>query len=212
MNTPPKKRRYDQDQLLKTLGGIHVDGSRFYASIHNPRYAICLADVVSEFVHLESKMVRVLAALLGMKKADRAGYIWRSVMSPRGRIDMLRTLLQQSPENMEMPDAYDRIINDFDSINARRNDFVHGQWFTRTSDRAMWLAKLNTDPHGLGWFAAKPIKIDELKTLARDMRSLTKLINQSVQPNFWYVQNEEHLPPANEPNHESDGPPHSGKE
>ncbi|HEX8482872.1 MAG TPA: hypothetical protein VF650_13300 [Allosphingosinicella sp.] len=199
MNTPPKKRRHDKDKALETLERAKPRGAWAH-SLDNPEYAISLAGIVAGFVHLESNMVKVLAVLLGMKDTHTARYVWRSVKSPRGRIEMLRVLLQEAPENIDAEDHYDFILSEFSRINSRRNDFVHGQWYTDIlGSGAVMLAKLNTDPHGFGFHAAEPVELKELQTLQADIGELHRFINMWVIPAFGPRQLSEHPPPPSEP-------------
>lgn len=198
MNTPPKKRRHDTAKAVEQLEREKPPGA-YASSLSNPDYAIRLAGIVSEFVHLETNMIKVLAVLLGMKDTHTARYVWRSVKSPKGRIEMLRTLLQEAPENIEAPDLYDVILSDFGSINARRNDFVHGQWFTEMSTQKVMLAKLNTDPHGFGFHAAAAIELTELQGLHEDIRSLNQLINYQVGIALFVKRLAEHPPQTSAP-------------
>lgn len=206
MNTPPKKRRHNKAKALEQLEREKPPGA-FVSSLNHPQYAIRLAGIVSAFVHLETNMVKVLAMLLGMKDTHTARYVWRSVKSPKGRIEMLRVLLQEAPENMDLPDLYDVILSDFASINARRNDFVHGQWYTEVSNQTVMLAKLNTDPHGFGFHAAEPVELKELETLHADIRSLNQFINQQVGMTLWLKRLAERPPSSNEPDQDSDQGP-----
>jgi len=159
MNTPKKKKRY-----VNTFKGPDKPGGHYTGGLHNPEIAAVLGMLVSEYVHLENAMARVLAALLGVADPNLAGYVMRSIRSPRGRIDMMRDLLEKAPRNQLMPDDYDKAIDEFQSLTSARNNFVHGEWHTHQSGEAFVAI---FDEHGWGMLTARPVAKEELEAVRK---------------------------------------------
>ncbi len=115
-------------------------------------------------------MAGVLAALIPTADNTAAGYILRSIKSPRGRIDLMRDLLTLSPHNADKSDFFDEIIGDFAAINTARNRYVHALWYTFTETKDVYLCPY--DVHGMGLLDAAPVDVVAMQTLLEDMHAL----------------------------------------
>lgn len=139
-------------------------------TVWNPVFAVRFAAVVTEFVHLEREMATIAAMLMGDDKPDVAGYIMRSVVSARARVGMLRSLLENAALNRDQPVDLDEIISEFDAINIKRNEYVHGLWSTGRETGRTYLAKKN--PHGQVWADETEAVEEELEELIGRIRKL----------------------------------------
>jgi len=162
MNTPPKKRRYEQPQISNVMGGVLLLAQKtgqINSGLSNPKHAVLLAKIVTEFEHLEDHMARFMAELSG---ADHrvCSYILRAIKSPRARTEVMESLLQQAPRNMALGEAYDQVIAEFWGTNKLRNKYVHGRWWTSAKGNLVLFAE--TDPHSFEFAKAAPIKLEEL--------------------------------------------------
>lgn len=161
MNTPAKARRFNSEAI--TLPS--QPGSTYVLSLTKPSFARLLAQIVSEFVHLEIEMADVLAVVLGMSQRQPADYVMRAIIAPRGRISLMQELLEKSYINKELSAKYDKTISEFSSINTARNNYVHGQWYTEINNKHVCLAKLRKDEHGFGLLAAEVEPRGDLEAL-----------------------------------------------
>jgi hypothetical protein len=157
MNTPPTKKRHI-DKPLEIIPGSYNPG------LHGSKYPPVFAQIVTMFVHLGITMQDVLAVLLRDNDAGAAGFVWRSVMSAKARIDLMVNLLEKGRPNRDLGVEYDEIIREFKSINNARNDYVHGLWMTGKSRKMAYLTKPRDDT-GTGWLETKPEPIENLIAL-----------------------------------------------
>lgn len=179
MNTPPKTRRYDknaQDEAAKSSKG----GSYFYG-IADPDAAVHFANFVTTFVHLEQAMEAVLEKLLGVGNQS-ASLIMRSINSNKGRIAVMKALLQRAGHNITKPEEYDQIISEFEAINTIRNHYVHGDWTTSTEDGSLMLIRPNGDPYLIGHPVAKRVSPDDIKRDAERIERLWTRMDQLIVP------------------------------
>jgi hypothetical protein len=119
-----------------------------------------------------------------------------TLRNPNIRHDILRDLLEMSPNNARLGDEYDELLSEYSALRTARNDYAHGLWFTRSRDGEVFLSK--GDDHGFGYFMAKPEPITNLvkvrdrilaleskvrKTASEHARAAqTKLLPDSLQP------------------------------
>jgi hypothetical protein len=151
--------------------GTYVPG------IANPEVAQALAGVVTGFTHLEYIMAFVMQYLLGDPDTFAGAIIVSALRSPKARIDLLNELLAQWPEERrgKLNPAFADVIGRFISINGRRNNYVHGLWWTHAEDPALraYLGKI-----GAGMSTARPVEAKELQDFFEEMNSLWFQIKQ----------------------------------
>ncbi|MTD94968.1 hypothetical protein GIW81_11565 [Hyphomicrobium sp. xq] len=157
MNTPRKKRRY---KWQIDLNGGPPGGEAYTCALTNEKYGALLANIISAFEHLETAMPQLLSILLGLQDERTAGYVYRTLRNPNIRHDVLRELLEMSPNNAQLGDEYDGLLSEYSALRTARNDYAHGLWFTRSRDGAVFLSK--SDDHGFGYFTATPEPIENL--------------------------------------------------
>lgn len=144
MSTPRKIKRYSEGTFRIGKGGTYIHG------LCHPDFATRFARIITEFVHLEDCMITVLAVLLGDSDTTTAGYVYRSIVSPRGRKELMERLLTLSPQNTQCGPEYDAIISEFWSLNLERNNYAHGQWYTDSHRGEVWLTVFDEHGWGLG--------------------------------------------------------------
>lgn len=167
MNTAPTPKRHKVELPSRPVF------DSLSISLKSEAHAIRLAQITTSFVHLEDRMALLLTVLMGTDDNTVAGYIMRSIKSPRGRFDLMKDLLEKAAINRERGAEYDEILREFWSINKARNDFVHGRWYTRGPDDVL-LAK--QDEHGLALFQAMPVDIKDMDSLLERIWALSQLL------------------------------------
>ena len=107
-----------------------------YWGIRNAAVAAAYGEVVSYWWHVESEMAVLLNDLLIGKKTESYGSdlpsitLFRSIVSQKARIDVMRELLEQSDFDPEQTNIYKSLIDAFNDVNTERNMLVHAAWFT----------------------------------------------------------------------------------
>jgi hypothetical protein len=183
MNTPPTMKRFSFDVAL---GEAPLDG-RYAMGIVHRKIGPKFAKVVTGFEHLEIQMSHVLAVLLNDDHAGTAGYVLRAIIAPRTRQSLMMDLLQKSPENFELPVQFDEIIRQYGSLASRRNDLVHGKWYTLVHedgpvlmDRRVFLCTYNE--HGSSWLDSREVHEKELDDIFDEINALFDRIENEVKP------------------------------
>jgi hypothetical protein len=164
MNTPRKIKRHSPLPF-----NPHARG-HFALNASNPEIAVPLSILITEFVHLEAMMERVLSVLLGTDDVRTVGYVYRAIISPKGRQDLMQQLLTLAPINQRHGGEYDEILAEFRSLNLERNKYAHGKWWTHIENGESWLS--SHDQHGFGLGAAHTVKADDLDPVIRRIRGL----------------------------------------
>lgn len=102
-------------------------------------------------------------------------------MSQDARIKLFRAVLERSPLNKEKPALYDQIIDEFYSLNAARNKFLHGLWYTYAGNERVFLAEATADE--FSFIEQREIKIGEIQAVTKRISDLTrKIIYDVVMP------------------------------
>lgn len=167
MNTPKQRKRYAPTWPdFKVTFGDESGGKAFGLALSNPEYAALLGRICAAFEHLEDAMARVLAVLLNDSEENTAGYLLRSLKAPRARFDLMHNLLTLAPQNKDLGDEYDKLIDEYWELGRARNAYVHGRWFTR-EDGVVFFATV--DEHG--WTFMRVTKADK-----KDMEKLVERI------------------------------------
>lgn len=169
MSTPRKKRRQEDPAFDEAL--LLERASKWRAGIGSPTFATLFTDITTEFEHVEFFMERLLAILLGNAPddTDHARTIYRTLRNPSTRLELLRAMIEKCPKNAKLGDEYDAVLSRYDTARQRRNDYVHGLWWTDDESR-VFLAKVSssTSPHPI--LAAVRVREDSLQEHIQDQR------------------------------------------
>jgi hypothetical protein len=126
-------------------------------------------------------MIEVLGLLLGDRKLP-ARQIFRSLRSEHARIEMLKALLEQAPINKNKGPEYDDVITRFASLNAARNNYVHGLWSVHEETGRVFLAEASPDETQI--FEKREVVTGELRQKLREMGDLWKAIFRLTDPEW----------------------------
>lgn len=115
--------------------------------IANARVAEAFGQVISYWWHVEEQFLHLLDDLLTGQKAAQyttelnARLIFRTLISQKSRIEIMKSLLETMPHNADKPAIYDELIGEFSALNAIRNNYVHGMWQTSLADMKVYLKR-----------------------------------------------------------------------
>jgi hypothetical protein len=163
MNTPKKLRRYAPimpTNAMLGVVGLAIKGRQMRSGLNNPKYALKLAKIVTDFEHLSDHMARFMAELSGMD-ADTAGYLLRELRAPSVRAGVMERLLHFAPRNANLGREYDQVLEEFGQTAALRNAYAHGRWWTSEKGNLVVFAPTD-DYHSLEYANAAPITAKEL--------------------------------------------------
>lgn len=123
MNTPKSKapKRYSRKQW-KT--GTH---SGF---IQNDEIAALLGRFISKWTHIEEMMIGLFMELTTIQHQGIARITFRSIFAQSARVKIMKAALQEALVHKSKPASFDELIDEFMALNAIRNDYVHGLWWT----------------------------------------------------------------------------------
>lgn len=170
--TPKPPTRYKvRTRTSPQLGGTF--------GITDPVYAAEMGFIVTYWTHVEDYMMNVLFLQLmsgGSFPGDShqplawsSRQIFRSVISQKARITIMRELLHKAPFNTHLSQKYDDLIDEFSSINGTRNDYVHGMWMveSETNRLLFWY----TEAEIMSNIEPRPVTITELQGVSARMRA-----------------------------------------
>lgn len=181
MNTKPKKKRFQMPPPPE--GDVDTSDAEtpYHQTLQHPEFALRFAQIVTEFEHLEDRMSWLLNRLIRAPGWSPTGlHILRAIKSPRGRMDLMRDLLQLDPGNSKLGEEFDEALSEFAQINTTRNKYVHGRWFTsedgskvrfRESGDSMWQLP-----------ESEPLSIGDLDAVLTRIRALS---DRLFKPPFW---------------------------
>jgi hypothetical protein len=149
--------------------------------ILNEGFAALFGRNISIWVHVEDLMIGVLQDLLGGGKRAPARQIFHSIVSNQARKSLLLTCLQRSKINAKKTDIYETIIQQFSNLNAKRNTFLHGLWYTHESGRVFLSESAVDDFH---YFNSREVKIEELEEMDKAMGLLSSTIMMRRSPSL----------------------------
>lgn len=177
MNTPPTIKRFKPPNISIS----EMRTGTWALALEDDAYKIALARIITDFEHLEYTMPNVLTALLHTPWSDAAGYVYRSLRSPKIRSDLMWHLLEVAPHNMRAPPFLDSILTEYGKIRTLRNEYAHGLWSTNLDTKQTYLARF--PEHG-DWMPgeSKPEPIEALLALAERIGALKVRIWQEVAP------------------------------
>jgi hypothetical protein len=119
-------------------------------------------------------MAEVVQDLLGGNRAAPARQIFYAIIATAARIKLLKALLEEGPLNATKDEFYDRIIDEYKSLNGIRNGYIHGLWYTHDASGRMFFSERATDD--LHFAEQREVKIEEIKTFVARMEAFIRTI------------------------------------
>ena len=166
MNTPRTKplTRFGQPLKRKYEG---PDG-HYTATLLNDLFVLAVGRIATFFPSLENGMIDLMADLMGGEDPP-ARQVYFSIVNQNARIKVMTAMLEQSSLNMDKNETYDKIITDFTTIKNKRNEYVHGIWWTHNTGR-VFLA--SPEPDEFSWHNGREVLIQELEHVVQQMNDL----------------------------------------
>lgn len=156
--TPRKAKRYEFRMPPEVPGG------HYCAGIWDEAFAARIGQLAAAFSHLDEALCRIFCDLMGDTHNLPLREIYRSVISPNGRVQMLRTLLETTDLNRLKSNWYDNVLADFSDLKAIRNDYLHGLWWT-FEDGRLFFAKPTPDSLSLhNWREVSTAEVEKVIT------------------------------------------------
>lgn len=149
----------------------------YSSGIDNVEFAAELGALTAYWLHIEEKMISTLGVLLG-GSSHRPRQIYRSIVGQDARIKVMRSLLEESSLDRNMPLLFEEIIDEFSALNGIRDQFVHGLWFTHESQR-IFLAVATTDK--FAFMRRREVEIGELTGAIERMSKLWFKISDAIE-------------------------------
>lgn len=100
----------------------------FLSSPVSDPVAAYIGLVVTEYVHLENRMLSIFRVVLGIESGEAAALAYMAINSAAGRWAIAKRVLEHDHAHMETPTVYDDLIAEFEKITEIRNQYVHGLW------------------------------------------------------------------------------------
>jgi hypothetical protein len=163
---------------------------KYEAGIKTEKFAALFGQTIATWVHVEDLMIQVLQDLLGSKSAP-ARQIFHSIISNRARKMLMLACLQKARINIRKTDLYENMISQFSAINATRNTFLHGLWYTHESGRIFLSESAVNDFH---YTDAREVKIEELEDMNKAMAILANTITHRRSPSLARLISSSHKP------------------
>jgi hypothetical protein len=176
MNAPKTPKRFSRNRRW----GTTPDG-RYASALNAIAFSTALGQLLPYWTHLEEKMIEIMRQLLGGTQSLPARQIFRAIGNNHGRIKVLRALLEKAQINVDKDTRFDEIIKEFSALNEKRNEYVHGLWYTHESGR-VFIAE--PTPDETAFFDKREIKIEELEETIERMSKLFYKIMQIMFPGY----------------------------
>jgi hypothetical protein len=127
MNTPRTKkiRRFDKTRHPKNRD--LPDPGIFQGGVKDEKILLLLGQLVATWPQLEERVVYIFGILTKTEKGP-ARQIFRSVIAQEVKINMMRFLLEETEQHINAPPFFDKVLDEFQSLNRTRNKYVHGLW------------------------------------------------------------------------------------
>lgn len=169
MKTPKEPKRFSsRKKQTNAKPRSHPDG-RYTGSITDASLAAALGQVITQWAHLEDRMIIVMHDLISDEPNLPARQIFRAIINQQARIKVLRALLQRSRRNKGKSADFDAVIDEFSAINDLRNSFLHGLWYTHESGRTFLSEASTEDFHFL---EKREVKIEDVWAVTERMNAL----------------------------------------
>jgi hypothetical protein len=132
---PPKTKLAKRFSFPRTFGPL----GKFKTGIRNSEIQRRVGDILTVWPHVEERMVPVFAELLGLEFPGPARLVFRSIVNHKARADIMRAMLQKSPEHVATSQSFDKAIDEFDKLADIRNGYAHGLWYTHEDGMRVFL-------------------------------------------------------------------------
>jgi len=182
MNAPPKIKRHTvkvREDVLSFVTALGIKDGQMLPGLRHPEYAVLFARIITEFEHLEDHMAYFLSVLSGASPVV-CGYILRAIKAPRGRADIMASLLTLAARNMDLGDEYDQVIREFGATASARNTYVHGRWWTSSKGRLVVFAP--TDEHSHELFNTEQVRRADLDYVLYRIQRTKDLVTSLAGP------------------------------
>lgn len=181
MNTSRSRipKRYSNDLPANFTFPGNPHGGTGHSGLHDRNMQAALGLLTSLWTHVETAMITVLGEIID--NHDVAKQVFRSIVAPKVRIEMMRNILEKSPRHKDTPYSIDNIIDEYSELNAKRNDFIHGMWWTwqdagpdgQLQPRlVVYLEPASADDQT--FFKQRVVEIAEINDVIRRMDDLTR--------------------------------------
>jgi len=125
-----------------------------------------LGQIASFWPHLEDAMIEIMRDLLGSDRHMPARQIFRAIISNQARKKVMVALLEKSRLNRDKTVFYDETIQEFSALAGKRNDYLHGLWWT-FEDGRVFLSKESLDD--FHFLDRREVKLAELVAVFKQM-------------------------------------------
>lgn len=166
MNTPRTKKP-------KRYSGAEPgdDGETYTRGINNDMMCQYVGYIITFWPQMEERMVPFFADLMGVENEHDARIIFRSIINQNSRIAVMRSLLEKSPNHKERSEWFDKLIDEYASLNRIRNTYAHSLWYTRESDDAIFIEE-DTEAH-LPFLRKRKVEVKEIISILMRFNSLS---------------------------------------
>lgn len=134
-----------------------------------------MGHIAADWPHVEEAMISVLAELLGGGRGTPAHQIFRSIVNAKARIDVMRNLLEMAEINKNREIYFDEVIDEFKSLNDKRNEYMHNIWMSYNNGDA-YLCKASPSVLGYLMDSTRKVPLKELKDVNARMITLIRKI------------------------------------
>lgn len=174
MNTPRSKKpkRY-KTTLIETPGGMYQNG------IQNHGLQRVIGLIITQWPHMEEKMVGFFGDLIGVADEGSARLIFRSIINQNTRLDIMRAVLQRSPLHKDSSASLDEIVDEFASLNVLRNKYAHSLWYTHEDGRRVFIEEETSAYHQ--FLAKREVTTAELLSVVQRMAGLFNKLKRHTQ-------------------------------
>jgi hypothetical protein len=119
----PKRRKDDPQPWVKAPKGAYNSG------ISDQYILMRLGAICGIWTHIEEAMIDFFSFLLG-DKGGAARPVLRSIVNQEARIQVMRGVLENTWDTVNLSEACDDLLDEFKKVTALRNRYMHGLWFT----------------------------------------------------------------------------------
>jgi hypothetical protein len=175
MNTPRTKSPKRWKHFVERKRTTPLVSGHSSLGINNPNFLQRIGAVATAWPFLEEAMADIFRELVGAVPNQMPyRHILREIISAQARIKLMRSLLENHPLNMAKGADYDKIIDEFESLNKIRNAYIHGLWSTHESGK-VYLSSPEGDQI---WFFdnEKEVRLKDMDNMLERMRELKNSI------------------------------------
>ncbi|GGI24155.1 hypothetical protein GCM10010987_27970 [Bradyrhizobium guangdongense] len=149
--------------------------------IENPEIAALVGQFVAAIVHVEEHLAIFYGRLilLPSRSDDVARQAFRSMRMAESKIQAMRAVLQNSHVHAEKPAIFDEVIDRYEKINAKRNEYAHALWYTHESGR-VFKTKVTTDALRFDEMNRQEVTQNQLGQDLRNLAALSAKIQEAI--------------------------------